>query len=128
MSGDRPTELFLADIADYARDAVGFLSGHTRDTLDADRKTAYALAWCLCVIGEAAKHIPRDVRDRRPDLPWRGMASMRDRLIHGYFGIDLNYIWSTVVNDLPTLTAAVERLRDELLTGPTSPPAEGPPA
>ena len=127
MTGSRTTAQFLSDIADYSRDAIGFLAGSTRDDLDADRKTAYALAWCLCVIGEAAKHVPKEVRDRRPDIPWRGMTSMRDRLIHGYFGIDLNYIWSTVTTDLPPLPAAVEQLRNEYLADLATPP-EGPSA
>lgn len=122
MTGDRPPSAFLGDILAYAGDAVTFLSGHTLATLAMDKKTVAALEWCLVVIGEASKRLPPEVRRRCPDLPWRGMAAMRDRLVHGYFSAEINYIWQTVVEDLPALLPAVRTLRDELVAEEPPPP------
>jgi len=60
------------------------------------------------IIGEAAKHVPDDFRSAHPHLEWRAMAGMRDRLIHGYFGVDYDLVWDVVVNKIPDV-------RDQLL-------------
>lgn len=64
----------------------------------------------LEVIGEATKNLSRELRDANPDIPWRQIAGMRDVLIHDYLKINLDRVWRTVVNDLPVLDAAVNRL------------------
>ena len=68
----------------------------------------------LEVIGEAARQPPPSVRDRRPGVPWRNIAGMRDVLIHHYFGVDLEVVWKTVHEDLPPLRAMVSDLLAEL--------------
>lgn len=55
------------------------------------------------IIGEAAKNVSADFRKKYPDIPWRSIAGMRDKLIHGYFGIDLGAVWDTAIKDLPRL-------------------------
>jgi uncharacterized protein with HEPN domain len=57
----------------------------------------------LEVIGEAAKWLSEEFKEEHPDVPWRDMAGMRDRLIHGYFGVDLDAVWETVDRDIPQL-------------------------
>jgi uncharacterized protein with HEPN domain len=57
----------------------------------------------LEIIGEATKHISDDLRHANPEIPWANMAGMRDRLIHGYFDMDLDEVWLTVDRDLPSL-------------------------
>jgi uncharacterized protein with HEPN domain len=57
----------------------------------------------LEVIGEAAKWLSEEFKEEHPDVPWRDMARMRDRLIHGYFGVDLDAVWETVDRDIPQL-------------------------
>lgn len=126
MTGDRPPSAFVGDILAFASDAVTFLSGHTFASLEADKKTIAAIEWCLAVIGEASKRLPPEVRRRRPDLPWRGMAAMRDRLVHGYFSAELDYIWQTVVEDLPELIPAVRTFLNELAAEEQPPPPEAP--
>lgn len=64
----------------------------------------------LEVIGEATKNLSRELRDANPDIPWRQIAGMRDVLIHDYLKVNLDRVWRTVVNDLPVLEAAVNRL------------------
>jgi uncharacterized protein with HEPN domain len=67
----------------------------------------------LEIIGEAAKSIPNDFRRKHPDVPWSEIARMRDKLVHGYFGVDLQLTWDVVMKDLPDLREKVKNvLRD----------------
>lgn len=62
----------------------------------------------LEIIGEGAKRLSRDLRDRHSHIPWQDIAGMRDKLIHDYFGVDIEKVWLTATDDLPTLKAEVE--------------------
>jgi len=73
-----------------------------------DDKTASAVIRKLEIIGEAAKHVPMKVRQKHPELPWTEMARMRDKLIHGYFGVDHEIVWKVVKERLPALKASLE--------------------
>ncbi len=75
--------------------------------LAADRQAYEAILFNLFVLGEAAKAVPADVRDRWPDVEWRGMAGLRDVLAHEYFGIDDEIIWDVVKSKLPGLIVKV---------------------
>jgi len=79
-----------------------------------DRKTINAVIRSLEVIGEAAKKIPEDVRKRYPDIPWKRMAGMRDRLIHEYHGVDLEIVWVVVKEELPPVRALVEKVLEDM--------------
>lgn len=95
---------------DAARKAVAFLGGCTVSTLQEDEKLALALVRLIEVIGEAAKAVTVSTREANPDLPWREMAGARDRLIHGYYDVDLDQVWAIVVQDLPLLVARLEAM------------------
>jgi uncharacterized protein with HEPN domain len=75
-----------------------------------DRKTVFAVIRALEIIGEAAKNIPLQVKNRYPQIPWKEMAGMRDKVIHEYFGVDLKRVWSTVNNDIPSLKTDFEKI------------------
>lgn len=105
---------YLRDILDYAQKAERFTAGVDFDAFCANEEKTLAVIRALEVIGEAARHLPRSVQQRYPDVPWKNMIGMRDVLIHGYFGVDLEVVWETVQRDLPPLQVAVARILADL--------------
>jgi uncharacterized protein with HEPN domain len=67
----------------------------------------------LEIIGEATKQVPQSVKDSYPEVPWRQMAGMRDKLIHDYFGVNLVVVWKTVIEDLPNLEPLIRHVLAE---------------
>jgi len=100
----------LHHILDSAREAVAFAKDHKRADLDTDRKLNLSLVRLLEIIGEAARGTSAEFRQEHPDLPWKSMIGMRDRLIHGYFDINLEVVWKTVTEDLPPLILQLEQI------------------
>lgn len=99
----------LRDILDAISRIEDYAKGG-RDLFFADPRTQDAVIRNLIVIGEAAKKVSRSARERSPEVPWRDVAGMRDKLIHDYAGIDLTVVWRVVEVDLPKLRGSAERL------------------
>ncbi len=97
-------------ILDAAREALAFVEGRSRAHLDADHMLSLALVRLLEIIGEAARGVSEALRQAHPQVGWSKMAGMRDRLIHGYFNVNLDIVWETVTQDLPVLISKVEKL------------------
>ena len=83
------------------------------DFLD-DRKTRAAVAWQLCIIGEAANRVDESIQRQAPEINWRKMVGMRNILIHQYDRIDYALVWSTVNNELPPLITSISHLLNDL--------------
>jgi len=92
---------YLFDAFEASRKAIGFCGGMSFEEFAKDERTSFAVIRALEIIGEATKMVPSDFKDAHPDLPWREMAAMRDKLIHQYFGVDLEIVWATVRERLP---------------------------
>lgn len=100
----------IRHILEAAHEAIEFAKSRNRADLDTDRKLNLSLVRLLEIIGEAARGISEEFRDSHPDLPWNKMVGMRDRLIHGYFDVNLDIVWETVTQDLPSLIAQLEKI------------------
>lgn len=95
-----------------ANKAMEFLKGKTSDDLHKDEMLSLALVRLLEVVGEAAVGVSEEFKNQHPQVPWREMIALRNRLIHGYFDINLDIVWNTIIEDLPPLTSALEKLLD----------------
>ena len=78
-----------------------------------DMKTQDAVIRNLEIIGEATKNLSAELRAKYPDLPWKGMAGVRDRLIHDYFGVNLDIVWQIVTAELPEVVVKVEAIKQD---------------
>ena len=95
--------------ADYL---IGRSSGLSPESLEADETLRRAFARSLEVIGEAAKKLPDEYRARHPQVEWRAMTGMRDRLIHAYFGVDCMLVWDVVMHKIPKLRRQISEILD----------------
>ena len=90
--------------------ATHFVEGFSYEEFINDRKTISAVVRELEIIGEASKQIPASIRKKYPDIPWSEMAGMRDKLIHFYFGVDMDIVWETVKTRIPKLEPLIQNI------------------
>lgn len=95
---------------DHGREAVEMVRGRSRADLDTDRMLNLALVRLTEVVGEASRRVPEDFRRRHTHVPWRDIADLRNRLIHGYETVDFDTLWSVVQKDLPLLIDQLEAI------------------
>ena len=106
----RPDRIRLQHMLDAANEAWEFVRGKGRSDLDTDRKLVLSLIKELEIIGEAAGKVSAEIRAQHVSIPWQDISGMRNRLIHAYFDIDLDVVWTTVTKDLPFLKTELEKI------------------
>jgi uncharacterized protein with HEPN domain len=100
----------IRDILESIRKIQECAKGATLESLQADWKTVDAIVRNLTIIGEAARHVPADVRERYPAVPWDDMRDMRNVVVHEYFRVSYPILWRTIQANLPPLARQLESL------------------
>ena len=110
----RNYRLYIEDIFEAMTAVRTFVEGMSFDAFVADDKTASAVVRKLEIIGEATKNVPEPIRQKYPQIPWRDMAGMRDRIIHAYFDVNYSIVWETVENRIPLLQPIIAQILKDL--------------
>ena len=108
---------YIQDILDSIDEIYVFIGQMSLEEFLNDRKTVKAVLRNLEIVGEAAKKIPPPLRDKYSDIPWKKMAGLRDKLIHEYFGVDLEIIWQLIKEELPGILHPIQEMLRDLNNG-----------
>ena len=100
----------LRHMVEAAREALSFSQGKDRKDLTSSRMLVLSLIKSIEIIGEAASTVTQQFRELHPEIPWKDIVAMRNRLIHVYFDIDLDRVWDTITDDLPRLILVLEKV------------------
>lgn len=111
---ERSARDLLLDIAEAAQRTVHYCQGQDYNKFSNDPKTQDAVIRNIEIIGEAAKNLPTDFKQAHSDIPWRDIAGMRDRLIHHYFGVNLDVVWQVITIDIPQLIEQIKDIAGEI--------------
>ena len=113
---EREWRFYIEDMLGFASRVLTYTEGLEQSAFVASGLTYDATLRNLELIGEAATHVPSEVRAAHPEIPWRMIIATRNRLIHGYLGIDDDTLWSIIREDLPGIVPALRSLRDSSRT------------
>ncbi len=111
-TGQREWRFYVDDMISFAEKILTYTMNQEQSQFIADERTYDATLRNLELIGEAATHIPEIVRSAHPEIPWRQIIAVRNRVIHAYLGIDDDIIWSIIRDDIPVLLVALKRLKN----------------
>jgi len=107
---NRAERAFLSDIREAVHRIEAYVEGVTYADFLQDTKLQDAVIRNLEIVGEATKKLSDELRTAYPDIPWKNMAALRDRLIHHYFGVNLDIVWQIATNDLPKVGEQIGRI------------------
>ena len=105
---------FIGHILDSINAIEEFSKGMNREELTSNRLKQSALVREIEIIGEAAKNISTDLKNSHPEVEWKDIVGTRDKIIHHYFGVDLNIVWSIIKDNLPDLKKNIEKIKQNL--------------
>jgi uncharacterized protein with HEPN domain len=105
---------FINHVKEAIKDIEDFSKGISKDDFLKDKKTQSATIRQIEIIGEAIKNLPDEFKEKYPEIRWRGIAGMRDKIIHHYFGIDVIKIWEVIEKDIPKLKEQINKILEEL--------------
>ena len=100
----------LQHLADALNSAIRFAQGRQRGDLDTDEMLLFALVRAIEIVGEAANQVTAETRAQLPDLPWASIIGMRNRLVHAYFDINRDILWTTVTEAAPLLVESLKNV------------------
>ena len=100
----------LRHIVDALSAAIRFTEGRSREDLDRDQMLAFAVLHAIQIVGEAAGKISAEFRDQHPQIPWALITGMRHRLVHAYFDVNHDILWTTATESVPELLVQIDRL------------------
>ncbi|MEQ8757678.1 MAG: DUF86 domain-containing protein [Coleofasciculus sp. G1-WW12-02] len=106
----RQVEDYLQDILDAVAAIEQFTAGIDFEAFSQNLEKVFAVSRAMEIIGEAVKRVPDSVRNQYPDIPWRDIAGMRDKLIHDYFNANVEIIWQAVQEDVPQLKMMISEV------------------
>lgn len=104
----------MEDILEAANKVLRYTNGMSLEAFRSDELVFDAVVRNLEIIGEAAKHLPREVQERMPDVEWSKAAAFRDVISHGYFGLNVHITWDVIRNKIPAISKSVETLLTQL--------------
>ncbi len=107
---DDTDKIRLKHMLEAAQETQGFAANQGRTALNSNRMLVLALVEDIEIIGEAASKVSQGCRDSYPQIPWNDIIGMRNYLIHAYFKVDLEQVWSTIQDDLPPLIAELKKI------------------
>ena len=107
----RPVDLLLDDICEAIDRIEQYISGMSFDVFSKDRKSVDAVVRNLEIIGEASNRLPADFKNSHSQIQWHKVVGLRHRIVHEYFGIDLQIVWQILQKDLPSLREAISQIR-----------------
>ena len=105
--------IIIQKVFGYIKDIISYTEGYTFDNFMSDKKTISACAFSIGQIGELAGNINADIREEYPDIPWRSIKGMRNKIVHDYENVDLAVLWGTIQNSLPQLAAQLENILEQ---------------
>lgn len=111
----RDYTLYLKDILECIEKIESFIELLDYKQFVQDDKTCSAVIRKLEIIGEAVKHLPDTITDTSPEVPWKDMARMRDKIIHFYFGVDYEVVWKVAVERLPDVKNKIKKILENML-------------
>ena len=103
---------FLSDISEALERITTYIAGMNYESFVDDLKTQDAVIRNLEILGEATKNLSPELRANNPTIPWRSMAAARDRLIHDYFGTNIDIVWQIATVELPQVSQQLEKLEE----------------